>query len=122
MNVLPLETLLKIGAFAGECFPLSNTCKSNLDVTHELHFKISMKDSALGVSSLKDPSERLSCGQMGAQNFPGRALPSGRVVTRITVNDCTDPRDKAVCEGPGGGGGREGGGWVNVHARKHSAL
>lgn len=102
MKTLPVVILRQIGAFAGECFPLVETCKANLEITKELHYAINIMENAARFSAVQDPWGVLSNRHMGGGGGVGGevksagALATGRTVTRITVTGCTDLKDTNV--------------------------
>ena len=71
MQTLPIEILRQIGAFAGGCFSLGETCKANLGVTNELHYAINIMDNAFSFSAAEDPTGALSNRHMMGMKPPG---------------------------------------------------
>ena len=87
---LPTPTLRMVGEFAGERTPFNDCCKRVIEAFNQLHYIINMERSArlfAGCSS-EVPGEH-----MGLQRPEGL---SGRSVTRITVEGCTDLKTSGV--------------------------
>lgn len=74
MQTLPIEILKQIGAFAGGCFSLGETCKANLEVTSELHYAINIMENAYSFSAAEDPMGALSNRHMMGMKPPGASF------------------------------------------------
>lgn len=82
-----------MGDFAGEKTPFNDCCKRVTEAFDQLHYRIDMKTSALFFA---DDSGEVAGQHMGLQRPEGL---SGRSVTHITVEGCTDLKDSGVREG-----------------------